>query len=297
MTARTPARVRVLVAALAVLVLAAAAIVVAVWQRGSAPDAASAPQETTPVATARPSPTPTPTGPPPDTTAYDLADLLSAQVFSVNPAVPLDDAPDAATTGLVAQAKGAAPVFAEPGGEPVAVLPREQQHGGVVVPIVAREEHWVQVLLAGRQGVPPEGSSAQTAGWLRVTDVDIVENPHVVEVSLSAGTIDIVTGGRRERIADRFAWGTDATPTPLGRSFIMTTAVTEYAYTRGHPIVYLSVQSPTLAGFDGADVAVTAFHYHDVREGPISNGCIRVDPDAITRLASLPAGTPVHIAA
>ena len=69
------------------------------------------------------------------------------------------------------------------------------------------------------------------------------------------------------------------------------------AYTRGHPIVYLSAQSPTLDGFAGASVAVTAFHYHDDRSGSISNGCLRVDPDAITALAQLPLGTPVIIRA
>ena len=102
--------------------------------------------------------------------------------------------------------------------------------------------------------------------------------------------------GVAERVANDFGSGTAATPTPLGRAFIMTTAVVpEYWYTRGHPIVYLSVQSQTLDGFGGADVAITAFHYHDDRSGAISNGCIRVDPDAITKLAELPLGTPVVI--
>jgi hypothetical protein len=59
--------------------------------------------------------------------------------------------------------------------------------------------------------------------------------------------------------------------------------------------VYLGVQSPTLAGFSGAAVAVTAFHYHDARSGPISNGCLRLDAAAIDRLAQLPLGTPVIV--
>jgi hypothetical protein len=75
----------------------------------------------------------------------------------------------------------------------------------------------------------------------------------------------------------------------------MMTRTVDLAYTRGVPIVYLSVQSPTLDGFDGQAVAVTAFHYHDVRSGAISNGCIRLDADAMRRLAELPAGTPVHV--
>ena len=104
-----------------------------------------------------------------------------------------------------------------------------------------------------------------------------------------------LTEETRETIAIDFAQGTDATRTPLGRSFVMMTEVTSFSYTRGHPIVYLSVQSQDLAGFGGQDVAITAFHYHDARSGAISNGCIRVDADAIERLAALPAGTEVVI--
>ena len=88
----------------------------------------------------------------------------------------------------------------------------------------------------------------------------------------------------------------EATPTPLGRSFIMTVRTEpSFAYTRGNPITYLSVQSPTLDGFDGGDVAVTAFHYHDTRSGRVSNGCLRVDAAAAQVLAALPLGTPVIV--
>ena len=60
-------------------------------------------------------------------------------------------------------------------------------------------------------------------------------------------------------------------------------------------MVYLSVQSPTLDGFGGQGVAITAFHYHDERSGNISNGCLRLDESAITKLAELPEGTGVII--
>jgi hypothetical protein len=187
----------------------------------------------------------------------------------------------------------------------VAHLPRTQQFEGTVVPVVEQQEHWVRVLLTGRQAVPSQGDPGQLTGWLRVADVELHDNPARIEVSLSERTVDVVTaergadgaiGGERvERVADDFAWGTEATPTPTGRAFVMMTRTVDLAYTRGVPIVYLSVQSPTLDGFDGQAVAVTAFHYHDVRSGAISNGCIRLDADAMRRLAELPAGTPVHV--
>ena len=118
----------------------------------------------------------------------------------------------------------------------------------------------------------------------------------VIEVSLGDRTVDIVRGEDRQRVAADFGYGVAATPTPVGRSFIMTVRTEPtFAYTRGNPLIYLSVQSPTLDGFDGGDVAVTAFHYHDARSGRVSNGCLRVDAAAAQVLAALPLGTPVIV--
>jgi hypothetical protein len=178
----------------------------------------------------------------------------------------------------------------------VAFLPRDLEFDGTTVPVIAREQHWVRVLLVGRQAYPSQGDPSQVTGWLRMQDVEISPLESVVEVSLSGRTIDIVRAGAAERIASDFGSGVAETPTPVGRSYIMTTRVEpSFAYTRGYPLVYLAAQSPTLDGFGGADVAVTAFHYHDERSGSISNGCLRVDPAAIERLAQLPPGTPVIV--
>ncbi|GAA3645255.1 L,D-transpeptidase [Microbacterium marinilacus] len=252
----------------------------------------------TPAAAPTPTPTPTPTGFPENTRAYDLSGLPAVDVFAVVPELPVDDEPFAALEPLLAQpAAAAAPVFADPRGEPVAQLPQTQTYGGTVVPVVERQDHWVRVLLAGRQGLPGDGDPSQLSGWIRVSDVTLSAATQRVEVDISDRTVRIVTeGGDEELIADDLAWGTAETPTPLGRSFLMfTDVVEEFAYTRGNPLVYLSVQSPTLAGFGGQSVAVTAFHYHDQRSGPISNGCLRVPAEATARLADLPPGTPVYI--
>lgn len=280
-----------------------AAIVVGVLRGAPADEGAAATPSpsVTATATAIPAPTaiPTPTvaGFPQNANPYDVSTLPQVNVFAVIPALPVDDAPFGTTVAERAVPLGAgAPVWADPRGEPVAYLPREYAYDGTTVPIVERQEHWIKVLLTGRQAMPSQGNPAQVAGWMRVSDVEVAPSTETVVVSISARTIDIVRNGVAERIAADFAWGTDATPTPVGRAFIMTTRVVpEYGYTRGHPIVYLSVQSPTLDGFGGADAAVTAFHYHDDRSGPISNGCLRVDPDAITKLSALPLGTPVIV--
>ncbi|MEZ3160931.1 L,D-transpeptidase [Microbacterium sp. BWT-B31] len=278
------------------------AVVLTVWIRTTPPLAAPTPTATVaPTRTAAPAPTPTPTptvfGYPANTTAYDVQTLPQVNVFTVLPALLVDDAPFGAFAGETVRATGiGAPVFADPAGAPVGYVPREFPYEGTTLPVVERQDNWVKVLLTGRQAVPSQGNPAQAAGWLRVQDVETAASDARVEVSISAHTIEIVRGADRQLVSTDFAWGTSETPTPLGRTFIMYTAVVpEFAYTRGHPIVYFGVQSPTLDGFGGADVAITAFHYHDDHSGPISNGCLRLDAAAIDTLAQLPLGTPIIV--
>lgn len=287
---------RILVVAMAA-VLVLVAVLVAVRIAGSGAEPAPVARSATPTSTPTATPTPTLTGHPLDDRGYDLTGLPTADVFAVIPALPVDDEPDGGTTGDVAQPLAAgAPVFAEPGQEPVAALPRELPYEGSIVPIIEREEHWVRVLLVGRSGLPSQGTSGQLTGWLRAADVEISSLDTTIEVSISARTIDIVTASGRERVPGEFAWGTEATPTPIGRTFVMSVrTASSLAYTRGHPIVYLAVQSPTLDGFGGIDVAITAFHYHDTHTGQISNGCLRVGAETIDRLTQVPAGTTVRI--
>lgn len=235
-------------------------------------------------------------GAPENTTDYDVAALAQIDVWSVNPQLPVDDNPFGALAGELAQPLAAAPIFADPTGEPIGYLPRDADYGGTIVPVIVRDEHWVKVMLAGRQGVPPAGNPAQAVGWLRIADVELTPVSSFVEVHLEQHTIDIVTVSGRERVASDFSWGKASTPTPVGRTFVMLTQVVpEFEYTQGHPLVYLGVQSSTMAGFDGGDVAVTAFHYYRVRSGANSFGCIYLDGAATDRLAQLPAGTPVII--
>ncbi|RUQ81869.1 murein L,D-transpeptidase [Labedella gwakjiensis] len=278
-----------------VAVVAIVAVVVVVRFLGS--DAEPRPVARSATPTPMQTPTPTPTGHALDDRGYDLAGLPTVDVFAVIPALPVDDDPEGGTTGEVARPVPAgAPVFAEPGEEPVAALPYSLPYEGSIVPIIERERHWVRVLLVGRSGLPSEGTSGQLTGWLRAADVQISPLDTTIEVSISAGTIDIVTASGRERVPGEFAWGTEATPTPIGRTFVMMVrTASSLAYTRGHPIVYLAVQSSTLDGFGGIDVAITAFHYHDTHTGQISNGCIRVGTDAINRLTQVPPGTTVRV--
>lgn len=286
----------IIVAAIAAVVILVAAAYLA-WPRPE-PTPAATPESATMIAPSpTPSPRPTPTGYPENTATYDLAGLPEANVLTVIPALPVDDEPDAAFAGFTAHAvSAAAPIWADPTADPVAVLPQEFVFDGTTVAVIERQEHWVRVLLAGRQAEPSSGNPGQITGWLRSSDVELTPIDTLIEVDISDRTIDIVRAGQRQRVATDFAWGADATPTPTGRSFVMMTRVVEsFGYTRGWPLVYLSVQSPTLDAFGGSDAAVTAFHYHDTRSGPLSNGCIRVDEAAIAALAEVPLGAGVFI--
>jgi len=287
-------------------VLVAVAVLVLVLTRPWAEQPVAQPTPTavptsaspTPSPTPTPTATPTPTGFPANTVSYDLSGLPRTDVFAVVPALPVDPDPGGAFTGeLVRASADLVPVFADPTAAPVAALPRDDAYDGTTLPVVERQENWVRVLLAGRSAVPSQGDPAQLSGWLRVADLQFTPTTQTIEVDIAARTLDIVgADGARERVAEDFAWGTDATPTPRGRTFVMLVrAEPSFGYTRGHPLVYLGVQSPTLDGFGGATVAVTAFHYHDSHSGAISNGCIRLDAAAIDRLAQLPTGTPVVI--
>lgn len=274
-----------------------AIIAALVWPREDAPpDPGPAPVVQTTSSTRTPTPSSTPTGFPADHAVYDVAGLPQADVFAILPELPVDAEPQAPFAGYTARPiADLVPIWADPHGDPVAALPREYRYGGTTVAVIEKQDDWVHVLLTGRQGVPSTGDPAQLTGWLRTADVELAPTDVTVEVSISARTIDIVRAGVPERIASDFASGTDRTPTPIGRSFIHLTEVTSFAYARGLPTVYLSLQSPTLDGFGGENVAVTAFHYHDAHTGPISNGCIRLDEAAITKLAALPVGTGVSI--
>lgn len=288
-----PALTSALVAVVLLAAGTAAAVAPAFALAASADDPRSAPEVST-VAEVVADP---PVAHPVDATEYDLTRLPLIDVTAVTPGIPVDDDPTGPLTGELARPTGAgAPVFAAPGEPPLGYLPHTHHYGGTTVPVIVAEEHWLKVLLPGRQGLPPEGDGAQTVGWLRAADVTVERAESYIEVHLSATTIDIVTAAGRERVTEQFAWGKPATPTPTGRTFVMwTTVVPEFTYTQGHPLVYLGVQSPVMAGFDGGDQAVTAFHYYRERSGDTSFGCIYLDGPAVDRLAQLPPGTPVII--
>jgi lipoprotein-anchoring transpeptidase ErfK/SrfK len=149
---------------------------------------------------------------------------------------------------------------------------------------------WLKVLLPVR----PNGSS----GWIRSSDVRLVVNPFRIEVDLSDRRLEVFQGNQLF-MEDTVAIGAPGTPTPIGRFYIRVllqppTPDTVYgAYAYG-----LSSHSETLNEFNGGDAEVGIHGNNDTSAlgKDVSNGCIRMDNDKITRLTKvLQMGTPVEV--
>ena len=154
-----------------------------------------------------------------------------------------------------------------------------------------RQDGWVQVLLAER----PNGST----GWVRQSDVDIVQVPYRVQVSLGAHEIKVFQG-TSEIYEGQVAIGAPSTPTPTGKSYIRVLLETPNPTTAYGPYAYgLSGYSDVLTEFNGGDGEIGLHGNNDasVLGMSVTAGCIRMDNEQISTLAKmLPLGTPVGIA-
>jgi lipoprotein-anchoring transpeptidase ErfK/SrfK len=153
-----------------------------------------------------------------------------------------------------------------------------------------RQDGWVHVLLAER----PNGSS----GWVRQSDVNIVQVPYHVEVNLGAHEIKVLQG-TSEIYKGEVAIGAPPTPTPTGRSYIRVLLETPDSTSVYGPYAYgLSGHSDVLSEFNGGDGEIGLHGNNDasVLGKSVTAGCIRMDNEQISKLAKmLPLGTPVEI--
>jgi lipoprotein-anchoring transpeptidase ErfK/SrfK len=153
-----------------------------------------------------------------------------------------------------------------------------------------RQDGWVHVLLAER----PNGS----AGWIRQSDVNIVQVPYHVQVNLGAHKINVLQGTSEIYEGD-VAIGAPSTPTPTGKSYIRVLLETPDPTSVYGPYAYgLSGHSDVLTEFNGGDGEIGLHGNNDasVLGKSVTAGCIRMDNEQISKLAKmLPLGTPVEI--
>ncbi|AGZ42338.1 hypothetical protein AFR_20330 [Actinoplanes friuliensis DSM 7358] len=181
-------------------------------------------------------------------------------------------------------------VYDAPGGRPRGLVERSISGLPVVLPIVARRTGWVAVLLPTtnrRMGwVPPKGWSEEPL------------RDHLV-VSRGDHRLTWFRHGVRKK-SWTVATGAAATPTPLGRTFVMGTTGTRGAVYGGLDALVLgSIPENPEAVAEGLGAAHTGIHSWTDPGAfgrSVSNGCVRVPPKVMRLLLDeINPGTPVTV--
>ena len=196
-----------------------------------------------------------------------------------------------------------APLYGDDRTTPVARLAAANFLGSpsVVVPVRTRGA-WSLVLTPSRQSLPSQhpDAPAQSAGWIR-TDL-LTKSQSLtshIEISVGAQTVSIVDATGTATATFPAGVGAASTPTPTGVVGYMQARYLDPAQDQTvYPIGLTSLHSSAAdEPFGGKDGGLIGIHYYPERNGAISHGCVRLDGDAITKLDTLPLGTPVVIVA
>lgn len=223
----------------------------------------------------------------------------NAEVEAVRP--DLRQLPDPTTTTTARAPRPVAahatlaevPAFANPGDAVPAMTLANPTHEGVPLVMFVREQQgeWLKVQIPRR----PNG----TTTWVKVGDVALTEMATNVVVSLGERRLRVFDADGIAVVDEPVAIGKPETPTPVGEFYI--DAIVENP---GSPYGawQLSVAgfSDVLMRFAGGNgqIAIHGWHDPSVVGKNVSNGCIRMPDDAVTRVAQrVGLGTPVSIVA
>ncbi len=148
---------------------------------------------------------------------------------------------------------------------------------------------WLQVQVPVR----PNGS----VGWIRASDVTVAPVTTRMEIDLSDRSV-IVWDGDEVVLDTTGAIGAERTPTPTGSFYIRDQFPWDPESVYGPWVFALSSYSEVIDQINGGD-AVVAIHgtrNNSVLGDAVSLGCIRLDNDVLTQLASIvEPGTPVEV--
>jgi lipoprotein-anchoring transpeptidase ErfK/SrfK len=244
---------------------------------------AAAPAATVPSRTAPPSADPVPRALPAP------AGLPVIDYWSAPRAFPTDSPPRSAVTeGLHPRARRV--LYDAPGGKPRAYLPPSISGLPVVVPIVERRPGWVAVLLP---------SVNRRVGWLTTHGWTARPLRDQLIVRRRAHRLTWLRDGAH-RATWAVATGTGATPTPLGRTFVLGRTRTSGAVYGGLDALALgsvpdnrgSLAPSLRAGHTG----IHSWYNAGAFGRPVSNGCVRVPRTGQrTLLENIAPGTPVTV--
>ncbi len=222
-----------------------------------------------------------------------LTGLPEASTFSTIPRAPQDAMTDEIPDGQLAHPTEPIPVFDQPGGAAIAVLPTTQLGSDTWVPVIAEEPGWVQVLLPSR----PNGST----GWLSTQDNTLDRRSTTDRIVIDRATFRLTLYRDHQQIGTwNVGVGTAAAPTPAGRTFVLA-SMTD-AKQKFSPVIFpLGIHSATFSTYGGGPgtTGVHGWPATDVFGRPSSDGCIRVPADALAKFTNpadpVPIGTPVLI--
>ncbi len=223
----------------------------------------------------------------------NLTGLPEVSTFGTVPAAPHDATAEEVPDGQLVHPTTPVPVFDQPGGAAIAVLPTTQLGSDTWVPVIADEPGWVQVLLPSR----PNGST----GWLSTQDNTLAIRSTTDRIVIDRAAFRLTLYRDHQQIGTwNVGVGTPAAPTPAGRTFVLA-SMTD-AKQKFSPIIFpLGIHSATFTTYGGGP-GTTGIHgwpTTDVFGRPSSDGCIRVPADALATFTNpadpVPIGTPVLI--
>jgi lipoprotein-anchoring transpeptidase ErfK/SrfK len=180
---------------------------------------------------------------------------------------------------------------------PVAMVSKMRPITGeqTVLPVIAHatDGHgaaWLRVLLPGR----PDSHT----GWISARSTTPALTEWQITVRISTRQVTALRDGRLARTFKAVV-GKPSTPTPLGRFFVEETVKLNRQDAGAPYALALSARSNVLQEFDGGDGQI-ALHGTNNIGGVLgtaaSHGCIRLDTQAITWLATrIEPGVPVTI--
>jgi lipoprotein-anchoring transpeptidase ErfK/SrfK len=193
----------------------------------------------------------------------------------------------------VAQAVGdRIEIFDQPGAARARwTLDNPNPRGGHITFLVEREEpDWVNV----DAPVRPNGSS----GWVRKDNVVLSWTDYALRLDLSDRKLTVGLRGQQTWSAP-VAVGEPATPTPVGEFYLAELVkLPDPGGTYGPYAFGLSAFSEVLEQFNGGEpiIGLHGTNHPDLIGGAVSNGCIRMSNDDVSRLAAqVPLGTPITI--
>ena len=216
----------------------------------------------------------------------DLTSLVASTTNATIRRAPRDEDPTGTTDGRVVHPRRTLPVYATPGRRPFAKITRKQMND-TWLPVIDRKGRWTQVLLPSR----PNGST----GWLRTAHLQERRTPYVIRVHVGSRRLELLRDG--DRVGSwSVAVGAPATPTPVGRTFLLGSIVDD-GQSYSPLILPLGAHSDTLDSYGGGPGTVALHGWPDasVFGQAVSHGCIRVPADALDQLRQVPLGTLVIV--